>query len=118
MRAKPLLCLMIVMVAYCAGAHAANKHKKPSCGDNLKPEYTEKAKEAKVEGTAVLVAVVTTEGCVSRVELEKGLGYGLDQKAIQAVRTWKFTPSMKDGMPVAVQMRIEVPFKLPPGSSR
>ena len=46
------------------------------------------------------------------VRVARSLGMGLDQKAIQAVRNWKFEPAMKDGKPVAVQINVEVNFRL------
>jgi TonB family protein len=42
----------------------------------------------------------------------RGLGFGLDQKAIDAVRNWKFNPALKDGRPVDVQISVEVEFHL------
>jgi TonB family protein len=42
----------------------------------------------------------------------KGLGFGLDAKAIEAVQKWQFNPSMKDGKPIDVQIRVEVVFRL------
>ena len=114
MRLMILWCLAIAIFPLSVlPAQAADKHKKPRCGDNLKPEYTENAKAAGVEGVVVLIAAVDTSGCVQDVSIQKGLGYGLDQKALQAVKTWKFTPARKDGTPVAVKIRVEVPFKLP-----
>jgi TonB family protein len=45
-------------------------------------------------------------------KVARSLGMGLDQKAIEAVRQWKFEPAMKDGRPVAVQINVEVNFRL------
>jgi len=76
------------------------------------PEYSEQARQAKVSGTCVLRVVVDPTGLPRDVTIEKPLGMGLDEKAIAAVRTWRFTPAMKDGVPVAVQVNIEVSFRI------
>jgi len=46
------------------------------------------------------------------VKVTRSLGLGLDEKAIEAVKQWKFEPAMKDGKPVAVQINVEVSFRL------
>jgi TonB family protein len=76
------------------------------------PEYSEEARKAKYSGTAVLSIVVDTEGRARDIRVVKSLGMGLDEKAIQAVEKWKFTPAMKDGRPVNVRTFIEVDFRL------
>ena len=76
------------------------------------PEYSEEARKAKYQGTVVLWAVIGPDGHPSSVRLARSLGMGLDQKAIDAVRQWKFEPAYKDGRPVAVQVNIEVNFRL------
>lgn len=76
------------------------------------PEYSEKARAKKYQGTIVLVVLISADGCISKLQVRRFLGLGLDEKAIEAVRTWKFEPARKDGVPVAVLVNIEVNFKL------
>lgn len=76
------------------------------------PEYTEEARRAKVEGTCVLGLIVDAEGRPRDIHVIRGLGYGLDQKALETVREWRFEPAKKDGQPVNVQVSIEVGFRL------
>ncbi len=76
------------------------------------PEYSEEARKAKYQGTVVLWLVVGADGHPRDVKVARTLGMGLDQKAIEAVRNWKFEPAMKDGRPVAVQINVEVNFRL------
>jgi periplasmic protein TonB len=76
------------------------------------PEYTEEARRAKTQGTCVLYLVVDAEGKPRDIRVVRGLGYGLDAKALEAVRQWRFQPSMKDGKPVDVQISVEVAFHL------
>jgi len=76
------------------------------------PEYSEEARKAKYQGTCVLWVVVGPDGRPHDIKIQRSLGMGLDEKAIEAVRTWKFEPARKDGQPVAVQINIEVNFRL------
>jgi periplasmic protein TonB len=76
------------------------------------PEYTEEARRAKTQGTCVLWLIVDSQGHPRDIKVVRGLGYGLDAKALDAVRQWRFQPSMKDGKPVDVQISVEVAFHL------
>ena len=76
------------------------------------PEYSEEARRAKYQGTVLLWVVVGPDGRPRDIRVQRSLGMGLDEKAIEAVRQWRFDPSMKDGHPVAVQVNIEVSFRL------
>lgn len=75
-------------------------------------EYSDKARKKKIQGLVMISAVILSTGDVTAVHVEKGLGYGLDEKAVDAVRRWKFEPAMKDGKPVSVSIKIETNFHL------
>jgi TonB family protein len=74
------------------------------------PQYSEEARQANLQGTVVLWVMISPEGTVSDIRVQRSLGLGLDEKALEAVRTWKFEPAKKDGKPVPVQVNIEVTF--------
>lgn len=76
------------------------------------PEFSEEARKAKYQGTVVLWLVVGTDGRPHDIRILQSLGMGLDDKAIEAIRQWKFEPGRKDGVAVAVQVDIEVDFHL------
>jgi len=78
----------------------------------VEPEYSEEARKAKFQGTVVLFVVVDENGKPRDLKVIRPLGLGLDQKAIEAVEKWKFSPGKKDGKPVPVQATIEVNFRL------
>ena len=84
----------------------------PRALDTPDPEYSEEARKAKYQGTCVLWLIVGPDGKPRDIKVARALGMGLDQKAIEAVRNWKFEPAMKDGKPVAVQINVEVNFRL------
>src|SRR6266851_2150105 len=76
------------------------------------PEYSEEARKAKFMGTCTLSLVVGADGRPRDIQVSRSVGLGLDEKAIETVKTWKFDPAMKDGKPVAVQIIVEVAFHL------
>ncbi len=78
----------------------------------VEPEYSEEARKAKYQGVVVLKVVVDPAGHVVNPQVMRSLGLGLDEKAIEAVRKWKFRPGYKDGRPVPVIAEIEVSFRL------
>jgi TonB family protein len=76
------------------------------------PEYTEEARHAKYQGTVLLYVEIEPTGMPTNIKVQRSLGLGLDQKAVEAVQKWRFKPGMKDGNPVTVQATIEVNFRL------
>jgi protein TonB len=76
------------------------------------PQYTEEARNAKTQGTCVLWLIVDDQGHPRDIRVIHGLGFGLDARAIEAVKQWRFQPAMKDGRPVNVQISVEVGFRL------
>ncbi len=75
------------------------------------PEYSEEAKTAKWGGTVLLSVVVDETGHTRDIRVLKPLGFGLDEKAIEAVSKWTFRPGMKSGVAVPVTAQIEVSFR-------
>ncbi len=78
----------------------------------MEPEYTDEARVAQLQGTAVLYAEIGPDGETHNVQIISGLGLGLDEKAVEAINAWKFRPGTKDGEAVTVRATIEVNFRL------
>jgi TonB family protein len=78
----------------------------------IEPEYSEEARKAKYQGTVVLSVIIDATGKPTNLKVVRPLGLGLDEKAIDAVRKWRFRPGTKEGKPVAVFATIEVNFRL------
>lgn len=102
--------------------------KSPGSGDNVyriggdvappkllfkvEPEYSEEARAAKYQGTAVISVEIGLDGKPGNLKIQRSLGLGLDEKAIEAVNQWKFEPGTRNGQPVTVAATIEVNFRL------
>jgi TonB family protein len=76
------------------------------------PPYTKEARSAKTQGTVVLKIIVGDDGLVRDVGVVKSLDPGLDQSAVDTVKTWKFQPAMKAGKTVPVGVMVEISFKI------
>ncbi len=85
---------------------------RPSLIYKVEPEYSEVARRLHAEGVVLLYVVVQRDGTAQNIRVLKSVGYGLDQKAIDAVQRWRFKPGMKEGNPVAVEAQIDVNFSL------
>jgi len=84
----------------------------PVCAYCPDPRYSDEARKARYSGTVVLLIVVDTEGRATDIRVVRGLGLGLDEKAIEALRTWRFKPGMRGSVPVPVIATVEVTFRL------
>jgi periplasmic protein TonB len=85
----------------------------PACLYCPNPQFSDEAVKAKYQGTVTLVAIITPDGRATDIHVVKGLGLGLDEKAIEAVRQWRFRPATgPDGRPAAVRQIIEAVFHL------
>ena len=76
------------------------------------PEFSEEARKSKYQGTVVVWLIVGLDGRTRDIRVQRTLGMGLDEKAVEAIRRWRFEPARKDGIPVAVQINVEVNFRL------
>lgn len=76
------------------------------------PEYSPEARAAKYQGSVLLWAVIGPDGVPRELRVARALGMGLDEKALEAVRTWRFQPATQDGHPVPVMIEVEVSFHL------
>ena len=84
----------------------------PRLESKTEPQYTEEARNAKIQGTVVVTVDISPEGRATNIEVMRSLEPALDMKAIEAVKQWQFKPGMKDGVPVTVRANIEVNFRL------
>jgi TonB family protein len=76
------------------------------------PTYTEEARLAAVEGTAVVYAEITKDGSPENLRVLRSLGFGLDQEAIRTVQQWRFEPNLQNGQVTRVATYVPVRFRL------
>lgn len=76
------------------------------------PEFSEQARKANYQGTVILKLIVGEDGHARDIRLINSVGMGLDEKAVEAVQTWRFEPGRKNGEPVPVEVAVEVDFHL------
>jgi len=84
----------------------------PKVTHQVEPSYSREALDAGVQGTVVFEVVVDVSGRLTDISLVSPLGYGLDERAREAIGQWRFEPGSKDGKPVRVLATIEVNFRL------
>ncbi|HXS11359.1 MAG TPA: energy transducer TonB, partial [Acidobacteriaceae bacterium] len=76
------------------------------------PEFSEEARKAKFSGNVVVSLIVDRDGKPRNVHVLRGVGMGLDEKAVEAVQQYKFKPALQNGKPVAVYLNVEVNFQI------
>lgn len=85
----------------------------PSCLYCPPPQFSDEAVKAKYQGVVYLSVIINPDGRATEIHVLKGLGLGLDEKAVEAVRNWRFKPALgPDGRPSAVSTTVEVQFRL------
>jgi TonB family protein len=84
----------------------------PTLAREIRPDYTTEARRQGIEGDVVLEIVVRADGRVGNVQIVRSLGAGLSQKAVDAVRQWRFDPARRYGSPVDVVVTVSVEFSL------
>jgi TonB family protein len=84
----------------------------PSPTYSEEAKYSEEARRKKINGTVTISTLVTAEGLPTDLRVEKSLGHGLDEKALEAIGQYRFRPAIKDGKPVAARITIQVQFRI------
>jgi protein TonB len=77
---------------------------------SVQPEFSEDARKSKFSGNVQVYVIVDEQGRPTHVRIARGVGMGLDEKAVEAVRQYKFKPAMQNGKPVKVDLYIDVNF--------
>lgn len=110
-----VLCVVVVCVgqnkpAKITAVELSKEITPPRLLEVASPEYTPEAKKKRIEGEVALMIVVNEKGDVTEAKVTKGLGYGLDENAVEAVKVWRYKPAEKDGEPIAVKMEVTTSF--------
>jgi protein TonB len=83
----------------------------------VEPQYTKEALDAKLEGVVRLSVMIGADGIPSDVKVVRGLGMGLDEKAVEALQQWRFKPATRHAEPIDQKVTAEMNFRLPPSSN-
>ena len=92
--------------------HVGGSVRPPSILHSVDPEFSEEARKAKFSGNVQVYLIVDEQGNPSHVRVVRGVGMGLDEKAVEAVRQYRFKAAMRDGKPVRVDLYIDVNFQI------
>jgi len=92
--------------------HIGGSVRPPVVISTVPPKYTLKARKRKFSGNVQVYCWVDEKGNPSHVRVVRGVGMGLDKKAVEAVRQYKFRPAMHNGKPVKVDLYIDVNFQV------
>jgi periplasmic protein TonB len=111
--AKPVATHKVEQLAVAQGAEVCNEPVvKPKRQGFVKPEYTLQARQAEIEGVVRVEVTVDEAGHVIRARVLSGLGYGLDESAVQAAKALRFTPASQCGKPIVATSVIAFDFEL------
>jgi TonB family protein len=106
---------VLLFLAACQSARiykVAQLQTPPKVVSKVEPNYTDDARNAKIQGPVVLSLMIDTQGRAHKIRVTRSLDKGLDQQAIDAIEKWHFAPGIKDGKPVRAAATIEVNFRL------
>jgi protein TonB len=95
-----------------AGAECAEDASKPKPTSMPQPAYSDEARAAEVEGVVTIRVMVDESGHVIDAQLVKGLGHGLDERALAAAKSWTFSPGMRCGKPAKSKFVMSMRFAL------
>jgi protein TonB len=76
------------------------------------PGYPADARRDKIEGTVFLYVLIRPDGSVENVHVVRSVHAAIDQRAVEAFQSWRFDPGRKNGSPVALEVVVEIPFRL------
>ncbi len=127
--ASPVICQQATVPAPAAGdaqgqpvivqegpMHIGGPVRPPSIIHSVEPAYTEDARREMISGNVQVYLWVDKNGNPSHVKVVRGIGHGLDERAVEAVRQYKFKPATRDGQPVTVDLYIDVNFQIYDGT--
>lgn len=111
--AIPFLLVLMTAVSFAAKIYKIGPGiVPPKILEKSEPQYTDQARVAKLEGKVILTIVVGTDQRAHNIKVTKSLDPGLDRRAVENIKTWRFQPATKDGKPVPVQANVQVNYRL------
>lgn len=93
-------------------------HVEPSPVEIVHPVYSPEARLAELEGVVLLGARIGADGLARDIRVNRPLGFGLDERAVEALQQWRFKPALRDGSPVEAYVQVPIPFLIADKASR
>ena len=106
------LAILLLIIGASLPAQEISHTTQPILIHKVEPQYTKEARDAKLEGTVTLSAMIGMDGVPSEIKVVHGLGMGLDAKAIECLQQWRFKPSTSHREPVSTKATIQINFRL------
>jgi TonB family protein len=113
-----LAALILIAAVGSLPAQEISHHRPPKIIHKVEPEYTEEARKANLQGTVVLTTFISTDGVPEGIKVVRQVGGGLDERAIECLRQWRFRPALDHDEPVVATITIEFDFRLPGRNSK
>jgi TonB family protein len=107
------LAILLVIAVVSLRSQEISHNTQPRLIHKVDPQYTKEALDAKLQGTVALDAVIGIDGIPSDIKVVRALGMGLEEKAIECLRQWRFSPGSSHGEPIPVKVRVEINFRIP-----
>jgi periplasmic protein TonB len=108
------LAILLVIAAVCLRSQETRHTSEPRLIHKTEPQYTKEARAAKLQGEVHLSLMIGADGVPSDIKVDRGLGMGLDEKAVECLRQWRFKPAIDYfGEPVSAKARVDISFRLP-----
>ncbi len=106
------LAMVFLIAVVCLPAQEILHTTQPTLIHKVEPGYTKEARDAKLEGTVGLSATIGTDGVPSEIKVVRGVGMGLDDKAVECLLQWRFKPATSHGEPVSTKVTVQINFRL------
>jgi len=92
--------------------YAQKRATAPRVLNRIEAQFSDLARRKRIDGTVLISVTVDEHGMPVNIRVVEGVGYGLDEEAIAAVRQYRFDPARMDGMPIPVTISVEINFRL------
>jgi TonB family protein len=107
------LAILLLMALGLSHAQEISHSNPPILVHRAEPEYTKEALAAKLQGVVILSTVIGVDGIPSEILVTRGLGMGLDEKAVECLKQWRFKPATHYDEPIPRKVSVEMSFRLP-----
>ena len=107
--------ILLLIAAVSLHSQEISHTTEPRLIHKAEPQYTKEARAAKIQGEVFLSLMIGVDGVPSDIKVDRGLGMGLDEKAVECLQQWRFKPAIDYfGEPVSAKAKVVMNFRLPP----